>query len=315
MNGDRGQLAAVDQPWGFSGVRRETRNVQADSRIFYVDPNNTLSSDSNSGEDPAYPLLTIAQAVTNCRAYKGDRIYVLSNDGWQYGSGLSNNITETVTIPATKPGISLVGVGAGSIGVYWSPENAGETCLTIYAIDVTVDGFCFWGDGNGIYVEWDGATLYGENTTIRNCFFDDGMDTAIQLEYSWFCEIYNCYFQECDAYGVMTDVAGSATTYTKIHHNYFANCGTAAISLLGGADNNEVYNNAVYNSDAESGVAATNEGIDTTGGRENLVHHNTLSCLLPVPANGDYNDFCTASATDSWNQNYCLDGPSVTNPT
>jgi len=315
MSGDRGQLAAVDQPWGFSGVRRETRNIQADSRVFYVDPNNTLASDSNSGEDPAYPLLTITQAVTNCRAYKGDTIYVLSNDGWQYGSGTSTAITETVTIPATKPGISLVGVGRGSIGVYWQPENAGETCLTIYALDVTVDGFCFFTDGNGIYVEWDGANYYGENVVIRNCLFDEDIDTGIQLEYSWFCEISNCYFQECDAYGIMSDVAGSGTAFNKIHNNYFIDCATGAISLLGGADNNEIYENTIYNTDAQNGAAATNEGINTTGGDNNIVHHNTLSCLLPVPANGDYDDLNTAAATDSWNQNYLLDGPSVTNPT
>jgi len=318
MGGDRGQLAAVDQPWGFLGVRRETRNVQADSRIFYVDPNNTLSSDSNTGEDPGYPLLTIAQAVTNCRAYKGDTIYVLSNDGWVYGGGTSNPIVETVVIPATKPGIKLVGVGIGSLGVYWQPAAAGEACLTIHALDVIVSGFCFFGNGaaaDGIVVEWDGTTLFGENVTICDCHFDDEIDTAIQLEFSWFSKIYGCFFQECDLYGIWADVGGSATAYNKIHDNYFTDVGTAAIALLGGSDNNEVYRNTIFNANAQGAAAATNEGIDTTGGDDNIVHHNTLSCLLPVPANGDYDDFCTAAATDSWIQNYCMDGPSVTNPT
>lgn len=319
MGNDRGQLASVNEPWGFSGVRRETRNVRGDSRQFYVDPKNILANDSNSGEDPAYPLLTITQAVTNCRAYKGDTIYVLSNDGWVYGGGTSATITETVVIPATKPGISLIGVGMGSIGVYWSPTAAADTILTINAIDVIVDGFCFWGNGGaaeGILVEWDGTTLLGENATIRNCFFDEDIDTAIELEFSWFNKIYNNVFQECDTYGIWADVAGSATAYNQIHHNYFVDIrGTAAIALLGGSDNNEIFNNTIYNTDAQNGALATNEGINLTGGRANIVHHNTLSCLLPVPANGDYDDFCTAAATDSWNQNYCLDGPSVTNPT
>lgn len=316
---DRGQLPAVDEPWGFSGVRREVRNVRGDSRVFYVDPNNTLSSDSNSGEDPMYPLLTIQQAVTNTRAYKGDTIYVISNDGWIYGSGTSDIIAETVTIPATKPGISLIGVGAGSIGVYWSPENASETCLTINAIDVIVSGFAFTGNGSaadGISCEWDGATMYGENATICNCFFDSDIETAIQLEYAWYNHIYNCMFSECATYGIWSDVAGSGTEYNRIHHNRFVDIrGTAAIALLGGGDNNYIAHNWIYNTDAENGAAATNEGINLTGGANNLVSQNVFSCLLPVPANGDWDDFNTASATDAWVQNYCLDGPNTTNPT
>jgi len=153
---DRGQLPFVDEPWGFSGVRREVRNVQADSRVFYVDPNHTLASDSNSGEDPAHPLATIAQAVTNCRAYTGDTIFVISNDGWVYGSATSNPVVETVIVPATKPGIKIIGVGTGPLGVYWQPAAAGETCLTVRAIDVTVMGFAFFGNGSaadGIYAE------------------------------------------------------------------------------------------------------------------------------------------------------------------
>lgn len=315
---DRGQMPAVDEPWGFRGVRREVRNVRSDSRIFYVDPNNTLASDSNSGEDPMYPLLTITQGVTNCRAYKGDGVYVLSNDGWIYGSGTSDIIAETVVVPGTKPGISIVGVGAGSIGVYWSPAAAGETCLTINALDVTVEGFCFTGDGsaaNGIATEWDGATLFGENIIIRNCAFADDIDAAISLEYSWYCTVHDCVFWECDTYGIYVDVAGSGIAYARIYDNIFHDCGTAAISLLGGCDYNHIYRNSIYNSSAQAAAAAANEGINTTGGARNQVHDNTFSCLLPVPANGDYDDLNTAAATDAWSNNHCMNGLATTAPT
>lgn len=319
MNLDRGQLPFVDEPWGFSGGKRQVRNVQADSRVFYVDPNNTLARDGNTGEDPANPLLTIAQAVTNCRPYKSDTIFVLSNDGWTYGSATGNPVVETVVVPATKPGIKLVGVGGGPLGAYWQPAAAGETCLTVQAIDVMVAGFAFFGNGSaadGIYCEWDGVTLFGENLTVAHCLFDEDIDTAIQLEFAWFCHIHHNYFQECDVYGIWADVAGSGCAYSNIHDNIFTELlGTSAIALLGGSDNNEIHHNSIFNSNAQAAAAATNEGINLTGGDENLVHHNTLSCLLPVPANGDYDDFCTAAAGDAWSQNYCMDGPSVTNPT
>ena len=44
-------------------------------------------------------------------------------------------------------------------------------------------------------------------------------------------------------------------------------------------------------------------------------HDNFFSCLLPVPANGDWNDLNTAAATDAWMGNYCMNGLAVTNPT
>lgn len=314
-----GQLPAVDEPVGFSGVRREVRNVRADSRVFYVDPNNTLSSDGSSGEDPAFPLLTIAQAVSNARALKGDVIYVIQNDGWQYGSGTNDGIAETVIIPAAKPGLSIIGVGFGSIGVYWEPAAAGETCLTNLAIDTYIEGFTFWGNAaqaDGIYAEWDGTDLFGENMTIRNCTFETSIDTAIELEFSWYNIIENCLFTECGVVGIMSDVGGSGTAFNRIRNNDFVEClATGAMSLLGGADNNHIHNNRIFNSNAQAAAAATNEGINLTGGDENFVTDNDFSCLLPVPANGDWDDLNTAAAGDAWVGNHCMDGLAVTNPT
>jgi len=60
---------------------------------------------------------------------------------------------------------------------------------------------------------------------------------------------------------------------------------------------------------------STDEGIDTTGGQDNQVFDNYFSCLLPVPANGDLDDLCSAAASDSWLNCHCLDGDTVTNPT
>lgn len=305
------------QPWGFEAVSREAGEFFGDSRNFFVNPNHVQATDlGNTGENPQVPLATIEAAVALCRPYSGDTIYVMSNDGWVYGTATQNPIQESVTIPATKPGIRLIGVGIGTIGVFWQPENAGETCLTIEAIDVTIENFAFFGNGaaaNGIYAEWNGATKFGENVKILNCFFDNDIDIAIQLEYAWFNEIAFCYFESCDTYGIYADVAGSGTAYNKIHHNRFRDC--AAAMTLNDCDDSEIYANSVYNGNAQGGGLATDEGIALTGGSSNQVHDNYFSCLLPVPANGDYDDLNTASATDAWINNHCLDGDTVTNPT
>jgi hypothetical protein len=84
---------------------------------------------------------------------------------------------------------------------------------------------------------------------------------------------------------------------------------------LGGADNNHIHRNSIYNGNAQGGAAATNEGINLTGGGDNQVFDNYFSCLLPVPANGDWDDLNTGAATDAWIGNHCMNGLATTTPT
>jgi hypothetical protein len=314
----QGILPEIQQPWGFDGVKRQSRAVYSDSRNFYVQPDHPEATDANSGEDPEHPLSTIARAVVLARAYMGDVIYVMGSDAWQYGAGTQAGIIESVTIPADKPGLSLIGVGAGSMGVYWQPASDGGTCLTILAMDTHVVNFCFWGGAfgsgqRGIFCDWGAPTKYGENTVIQSCTFTEDCDYGIQLEYAYYVKILDCMFQESGNYGIYVDPAGQGIRYCQIINNLFLNC-DAAMGLRG-ADDCLVEGNKIFNSRAQSGAAATNEGIDTTGGLHNLVMANFFSCLLPVPANGDYDDLNTAAATDAWVGNLCMNGAATTNPT
>jgi len=303
----------VPGAWTETGLR-----LHATGAIFYVDPNNTDANDNRDGTDPTAPLATIQGAISKCQAYRGDVIAVMANGAWTYAdltSGYNTQITESVVL--SVPGVRLVGVfPSGCPGVVWSAAATGAFALTVTAIDCLVEGFAFVGaagGSNGIYCEWDGATLFGENLTVRNCYFHDDLDTAIQLEYSWYCRIIDNWFEECDAYGVYVDAAGSGIAYCEIARNWFHDV-AAALSLRG-AENCDIHHNHILNSNAQGAGVATDEGIDTTGGGDNLVHQNVMSCLLPVPANGDYDDLNTAAATDAWIQNMCMNGPSVTNPT
>lgn len=313
------------KPWfsgqfGVPGTDSE-RGLRSDCHgvVFYVDPNATGVSDNRDGTDPEAPLNTVAKALTLCQAYRGDVIAVMANGAWQYADGLNRTIAVREEVDIDVAGVKIVGVFPSSaIGVPWESQTLATPCITVSAIDVTIEGFAFVGGvpgGTAIYCEWDGATVFGENLTVRNCMFDDAIDTAIQLEYSWFCDIHHNLFQECAAYGIMADVGGSGTAYTQIHDNLFLNCVTGAISFLGGCDKNFIYHNTIYNANAQAAGVATNEGINTTGGDYNSVYDNTFSCVLPVPANGDWDDLNTAAATDSWNNNHLMNGDSVTNPT
>ena len=61
--------------------------------------------------------------------------------------------------------------------------------------------------------------------------------------------------------------------------------------------------------------AAANEGVNLTGGGRDMVFENWFRCLLPVPANGDWDDLNTGAATDAWVGNHCMDGLAVARPT
>ena len=313
-------------PWypgqmGVPGTDNETGLRQhCTGAIFYVDPNFPGASDQRDGTNPTAPLLTVATALARCQAYRGDVIAVMANNDWYYGNaadGYTTVIAEEVTV--TVPGVRIVGVApSNSLGVMWTPASNAGTCITVHALDVLIEGFVFT-EGNtytgcdAIYCEWDGGPLYGENLTVRHCYFDDTVDTAIQLEYAWYCDIHHNVFMQCDEYGIYVDPAGSGIAYNYIHHNWFHDCDVAM--ALRGSDNCKVFANQTYNSNAEGGVVATDEGLDTTGGRQHMICDNYFSCLLPGPGNGDWDDLNTGSATDAWIYNHCLNGPAVTTPT
>jgi len=299
-----------------TGLRTDTHGT-----VFYVDPNAVGVSDQRDGTNPKDPLQTVATAITKCQPYHGDVIAVMANNSWQYGNtadGRTTAIVEEVTLDV--PGVRLVGISSAGQGVYWYPASNGGICIYVTALDCTIEGF-FFSEGptytgcTAILAEWDGVNTFGENLTVRNCICDDTVDIGVQLEYSWYCDIHHCWFLQCDAYGVYTSLGGSGTDYSSIHDNVFLDCGSGAITLLGGAGNNQIARNSIYNAHGQAAALATDEGINTSTGDHNMVIDNWISCLLPVPANGDYDDLNTASGTDAWVNNHCLNGDSTTNPT
>ena len=301
-----------------------TRGFRTDTlgTVFYVDPNFPGVSDLRHGTEPDCPLETVQAAVDACADWHNDVVVVMHNNQWQYGPGYVGGtdralaIDESVTV--TKHGIRIVGVAPSSAtGPIWRPATAGGTCLTVTGLDVLVEGFCFDGfvggaGGRGIYAEWGAPPSWGDNLSVRHCFFSDTIDIGIQLEFAWNCFIEHNVFEACDTAGIYADPAGSAPAYDRIADNRFHDC-ALAISLTELTDS-EIVGNRIYNSNAQAGAAATDEGIDTALGARNLVADNYLSCLLPVPAAGDYDDMNSAAATDAWVNNHCMDGDAVTNP-
>ena len=317
-------------PWysgqmGVPGTDTETGlRLHPTGTTFYVDRNFPGASDQRDGTDPTSPLLTVTAAISKCQPHRGDVIMVGASSAWFYAEGGIGLPTAEYTLPIVEEvtldvaGVRLIGASHSALGNMWTPASNGGTCLTVTAIDCIVEGFVFsegqtYTGCNAIYCEWDGITLFGENLTVRNCAFDDTVDIAIQLEFSWYCVIHNNVFSQCDTCGIYLDPAGSAAAYLDIYNNFFNDCAVAM--AMTGLDNSQIYNNRIYNSNAQAVAVATNEGLFTTGGSSNMVANNWFSCALPAGANGDWDDLNTAAATDAWVGNHCMNGLAVTNPT
>ncbi len=298
---ETGQMG-VPGTWATTGIRQHSTG-----KIIWVDPNypgvwdgqgNAVDRD---GTDPNDPCATITLAQTKCRPYRGDTIAVMANGFWTDApKGAANYplpITETVEI--TVHGVRIVGVfPSSSLGVPWRAVAAGgANCDSIY---------CEWAGG--------GTGLWGDCLTVRHCFFDTDIETAIELEFVWNADIHHNIFQSCDIAGIYSD-GTAAIRDCHFHYNWFQNVGdgqTGAISVVN-ASRCKIDHNQIFNTDAQNGAASANEGINTSGGSRNLVHHNVLSCDLGAGV-GQYGTFCNSAGTDAWIQNYCMDGVTTGNP-
>lgn len=302
-------------PWypgqmGVPGTDSETGlRLDTNGTIFYVDPNAVGVSDGRDGTDPTEPLATVAAALTHCQDYRNDVIVVAPNSNWTYGTttvGRGTSIAEEVTVNVA--GVRIVGLApSGYYGVYWNPVTDNGVCITVDAMDVLIEGFCFWDDNAltnpvGILTEWDGPP-WGENTTVRHCYFGEGLDIGIRLDYSWNCHIHDNVFVECDDVAVHNLSAAGDPDYLNLHDNLFMN-NTLAISLTT-TDNAMIYNNIIWGD-----ATGTNNFIDLTGGADNMVCNNWLACSLV-----QYNTTCSDATSGSWPGNTCNNGPTVAPPT
>jgi len=297
-----GQLGGVPGVSTETGLRTDTNGT-----IFYVDPNAVGVSDLRDGTDPNEPLATVAAALTHCGAYQNDVIVVASNSQWMHADtsvGRATRVSEEVTV--TVPGVKIVGLApSGSLGVPWGPLTNGGVLITVNAMDVLIEGFCFTdplaavGNATAIEAHWDSATAFGDNLTVRNCYFGAGLDCGVMLDFSYYADIHHNYFDglQAKAIGDLALVAFDPD-YASVHDNLFLNC---AIAIeLKGSDCCDIYNNRIFGDDG-----GTNNFIDLSGGSNNIVSDNWLGCTL---AAGQYNATCSDAASGAWIRNHCIDG-------
>jgi len=301
-----------EQVWGF-----DTRTALSSlsffapgAKVFYVDPNNAQAIDfGNLGEDPTVPLATVTAAIVLCRAYMGDTIVVGANDAWQYAAGVRNTpIVESLVIPAAKGGIRIVGASPNPMACTWSAAADNEYAITVNATDVLIEGLCFYpldtlANTSGIASYWDGATDYGENLTVRNCFFDTSLDYGIALDFSWYARIYNNHFDNVSVAAIHNLSVEGDPDYSQIYHNSFDDCAIAVDFPT--TDFCYIFANRIHGTPA--GVR-NYFVIDDGGGSANLVSDNWFGCTL-----AQYAVTCEGGGNGAWVNNHCIDGDTVAN--
>lgn len=304
-------------PWypgqpGVPGTDNDT-GLRLDSNgiILYVDPNHVDANDQRDGTNPMYPLATVEEALTQCREYRNDTIVVAPNSNWQHSNAAATRRTalaEEVTVNVA--GVRIVGLMSSSaIGVPWQPLTTSGVCITVNAMDVLIEGFCFWNDAVttpiAIMAQWNSGTdLYGDNLTVRNCFFEAGFAYGIQLDYSYHCDIHDNHFEGATVAAIHNLNTNGDPDFSKIHDSEFYN-NAVALSLGNGCTGLFIYDNRIIGT-----PGGASNFITLAGGTNNVVTNNWLGCSI-----AQYANTCDGGgAGNAWVNNHCIDGDPVAIP-
>lgn len=184
------------------------------------------------------PVKTIQEAVNNISA--GGTIYVKKRNEAAAATD-PVNYAETIIIPATKPNISIIGIGDGAVqgGLPQIKMGSGSAALlTVRAPGCTIANLGFNGGsstGGGILLDDDGGTsktAFG--TTIVGCHFknctpstatDSASGGAIKMNSPWQVTVRGCHFYK-NVGGITVLATYSDPQDIVIEDNIFA--GTAA---------------------------------------------------------------------------------------
>lgn len=334
------------------------RGLRLDSNgiILWVDPNHVDANDGRDGTNPDSPLRTVQAAVNKCRAHRGDVVAVMANSYWTHSSLTSARrtpIREAVTV--NTPGVRIVGIApSSSLGVFWEPPANDGVCITVNALDVTIEGFAFWNDtytgGTGILAVWGGG-LYGDNLTVRNCFFYSDLDYGVDLDFSYNTYIEDCYFQTIGIAAINNIGTHGDPDWIVIRRNIFTSC-VAAIDLddtnyaniedneilycptgivITGGCYDKIKGNVINITQGAGTVAISGGGLFESVVHENVINGapggtNNMINLTGGSGNmvsgnwlscdkTEYNTTCSDATSGKWVNNHCDDGEAVLPPT
>ena len=259
----------------------------AANKVYFTDANHANASDSNEGDDPNKPMLTIAGGYGRLAEDVGDLLVI---------KGRANRYRED-ELTIEKDGIAILGAGWST---EWNrtSEQADDYVVKVQAKGVTIANLqistngaetgLYWGDGGAddanasmgllencfIRGYWYGAT--GSEGTIGITIDGSSFGPIIRNNYIWGWDT-----------GIDVSDGSSRTAYGLHIHNNYITGKTYGIYWAGYGYTSVIENNTIW--DWKSSVNMT-YGISlnhSVGGV--LVANNNIGCANPVYDSGDLN--------------------------
>lgn len=168
-------------PGGFANgltIRGMPVAVTHPGKVYWVSNATTLSdrqiggSNSNNGTFDK-PFSTIAGALTNCVANRGDIVFVKP--------GHTETVAAAGGIALNKAGVAIIGLGVGSTRPTVTLGTLTTASIQVSAVNVTISNFLFVSALAAVATVFEVATtVVATDLTIDNCEFRDG-STALNL--------------------------------------------------------------------------------------------------------------------------------------
>lgn len=247
------------------------------ANVLYVDGDN--GSDSNNAASPTAATATVAAAVALASA--GDTIYVKAR---KVAAGGTDPVsyTENIVIPATKPGLRIIGMGSGLTQGGLPQLKVGAT-TTSPIIDIKAAGVLIAGIGiNGAGATGGGILLDTDSTGALS----DAFGAIITG-----CHFKNCKGStatDCRTGGAIMWTANGGSWQVRITNNvFYKNVGDIVLKGTGVSQPQDV----LIEGNTFQGIAtAVDCHLFLTGGGSGIlgvtVNKNTFADVLPALSSG-----------------------------
>ena len=261
MAEQRTALFVRQQPGGYFIVDDLANHPGA---IWFVDSGHAAASDTAGfGRTPDAPFATIDYAVGVCTASQGDVIYAMP--------GHAETVSEAGGLDLDKIGISIIGLGHGTLQPTITIDTADTADIDIDAASITIENIHFISNFLDIAAAID---VNATDFTIRNCrFTETGTDLNALI---WIQDalaaasdritVENCHVIANDTTNThFINFSGTGSGHRFIGNELIGDWGTIAVGGAGVILNAVVRDNVIYNlaatNDACLNFAATATGI------------------------------------------------------
>jgi hypothetical protein len=300
--------------WDVLAILPSIPNIRAEGNIFFVDSGATNAYDAADGvhgHSWEVPFATLNFAISQCTEDQGDVILLAPGHAESLSTTATASGTTTTEVGVDKAGISIYGLGSGSLRpTFTCTATAGQ--IAVLAANVTIENIIMVGNIANLT---DMITLdaSSDGCTIRNCEFRDGAaDKEVVAMIDIATTVNDLLIEGCRFFSTDTNDAGLAAirfagtgARAIIRNNVFrGDFNTSAILGTAGIMTDVlIENNYLNNIDAAANYNCISLNAAATGVIvRNLMHAGTANTAgLAAAACMCCENYCTCIEAESGN--------------